>query len=308
MTRLGAIAPYFGSKRSMAADIIVELGSHRFYLEPFCGSLAVLIAKERVAFETVNDLHGDIVNLAMVLASDHWRELYELVDRLLLCEDTIRAFQKECAADFTPPESPWKVLKRHWTRAAHYMGLAWITRNGVAGTKTINHQICCRWTQGGGSPGIRWRAAVDSVPDWHDRLKGVVIMRRDAFGIIGKVADESGMALYVDPPYFKSSRGSGGGGNYLYDFDELEPGESDDHERLAAALRRFRNARVVVSYYEHPRLKSLYLDHGWTKRELHRNKNLALQNVRGRGQKTQAPEVLLLNGPSYAADCPTLFT
>lgn len=302
--KLKAIVPYFGGKRTLASRIVVELGQHDSYFEPFCGSLAVLLDKPPALIETVNDCHGDLINLAMVLASDSWNDLYEAVDRTLLCEELTRSVQKECSVDFTPAESASAVTEIHWRRAARYMALSWIARNGVAGTARVNYQIAARWTRGGGSPGIRWRSAVDSVPAWHDRLKGVVIMRRDAFTILDKIGDEEGMAIYVDPPYFKSTRGSGGSGGYLYDFgqnDNPMPGGHDDHDRLADILQRFKRTRIVVSYYAHPRLQALYVDRGWTLLEVDVNKNLASQNKRGRLGPTKAPEVLLMNGPIICA-------
>ena len=51
--RIGAILPYFGGKRNLASRIIDFLGPHRVYWEPFCGSMAVLFAKEPVVMETV---------------------------------------------------------------------------------------------------------------------------------------------------------------------------------------------------------------------------------------------------------------
>ena len=39
-----AIVPSFGGKRTLAPQIVAELGEHRAYWEPFCGSMAVLIA------------------------------------------------------------------------------------------------------------------------------------------------------------------------------------------------------------------------------------------------------------------------
>jgi DNA adenine methylase len=36
-----AIAPWFGGKRTLAPRITAELGAHRAYWEPFCGSMAV---------------------------------------------------------------------------------------------------------------------------------------------------------------------------------------------------------------------------------------------------------------------------
>ena len=65
--KIGAIAPWFGSKRSMAPIIVSELGPHSAYWEPFCGSMAVLMAKPPCIMETVNDLHADLINLAIPL-------------------------------------------------------------------------------------------------------------------------------------------------------------------------------------------------------------------------------------------------
>ena len=59
--------PYFGGKQTIAQRVITEMPGHKHYVEPFCGSLAVLLAKEPVAHETVNDLDGDLVNFWRVL-------------------------------------------------------------------------------------------------------------------------------------------------------------------------------------------------------------------------------------------------
>ena len=301
--KIKAIVPYFGGKRTLARIIVEELGPHRSYFEPFCGSCAVLLDKPIVPIETVNDRHGDLINLAMVLASDHWDDLYQAVDRTLISEELTRSIQRDCSVDFMPAESPSAVTEIHWKRAALYMALSWMTRNGVAGTARTSYQIAVRYTQGGGSPGIRWRAAVDSVPAWHDRLKAVIIMQRDAFPMLERISDEEGVAIYVDPPYFTSTRGSGDSSRYRYDFEQIDNpliGAKDDHERLADILNRFTRARVVVSYYAHSRLKKLYVDRGWTLREVETTKNLAAMNKRGLVGGTKAPEVLLMNGPSVS--------
>lgn len=45
--KIRAIAPWFGGKRTLAEEIVRELGKHTQYFEPFCGSAAVLFAKDR---------------------------------------------------------------------------------------------------------------------------------------------------------------------------------------------------------------------------------------------------------------------
>ena len=54
---------FFGGKSSVAAEIWQRLGSPRQYIEPFCGSAAVLLAAPQPAsLEVVNDLNGFICN------------------------------------------------------------------------------------------------------------------------------------------------------------------------------------------------------------------------------------------------------
>jgi site-specific DNA-adenine methylase len=55
--------PYFGGKRSVAADVWARLGSPSQYIEPFCGSAAVLLAAPKpAALEVVCDASGFIAN------------------------------------------------------------------------------------------------------------------------------------------------------------------------------------------------------------------------------------------------------
>lgn len=55
--------PYFGGKRTVADGIWKRLGSPSQYIEPFCGSAAVLLAAPSpAALEVVNDASGFIAN------------------------------------------------------------------------------------------------------------------------------------------------------------------------------------------------------------------------------------------------------
>jgi len=291
---LKAIAPWLGGKRTIGPEIVRELGPHRAYWEPFCGSAAVLFAKEPSQQETVNDLHAMLVNLARVLADPGQSiELYERACKTLSSTDLY--FRSAEWLESLPVE---QVLDNP-DAAYHYLVVSWQGRNGTSGSVRTNFAPSVRYTPGGGSSPTRWRSAVESIPAWHERLRNVHILCEDAFALIEKVSDERGVVIYADPPYVADSRARGGGSRYLHDFDD------DDHARLAGLLRRFRNVRVVVSYYDHPLIRRLY--DGWTVVDKARQKNLHVQNRRGAG-RCQAPEVLLINGPSYAEDeAPRLF-
>jgi DNA adenine methylase len=318
--RIKAIAPWFGGKRTMAPVIVQELGKHTQYFEPFCGSMAVLFAKEPSQKETVNDLHGDLINLARVLQNeDEAPRLYDRLQSVLFSEDLLEQARHELGdgGEF-PPLGVTKMLPE---RAYWYFLASWMGRNGTAGTERVDYQLAVRWTKSGGSSTVRWRNAVDSIPWWHQRLRNVVIMWRDAFRIIDRFEDCEATAIYVDSPYHASTRtgfgyNNGANGRYLHEFDHGHPFEASlldpaschkcgrlkaehksCHERLAEVLRTYKKARVVVSYYDCPEVRKLYK--GWTFVEHTRRKHLHAQNGRGAPTK-EAPEVLIINGPSYA--------
>jgi hypothetical protein len=64
--------PYFGGKASIADEVWARLGNVGRYVEPFAGSLAVLLARPEpfVGREIVNDLDGLLVNVWRAMAHD----------------------------------------------------------------------------------------------------------------------------------------------------------------------------------------------------------------------------------------------
>ena len=291
--KITAIAPWFGGKRTLAPIIVDELGRHDSYFEPFCGSMAVLFAKEPSRQELACDLHGHLTNLAWVLQDDALAvRLYDRLTRTLFCESVLEDAKTNLEGRNYAACTP-DVDRAHW-----FFIHSWCARNGTSGSARMSFQIAVRWTANGGSPTTRFRNAIESIPAWHERLRNVVILNRDAFEVIPKIPDEPGVAIYCDPPYLHTTRTGNGDGGYLHDFDEYDGlfSDQDDHARLARALLRFERARVVVSYYAHPRLEKLYPD--WTLRECTIQKNMHNQSELG-GGRFAAPEVLLINGPSY---------
>jgi DNA adenine methylase len=277
--KIGALAPWFGGKRTLAPVIVEELGEHNSYWEPFCGSMAVLLAKPAAKMETVNDLHGDLINLARVVQGPEAVTLYRRLRRVLFHEDLVAEAREKIDG---------VVADGGVDRAFWYFVNSWVTRNGTAGTKGFNQNFCRRFTSNGGGPATRLASAVASIPAWRRRLRTVQILNMDGFDMLGRVEDKAGAVIYADPPYLKK------GAEYVHDFDWLA------HRRLAKLLRRFTKTRVVVSYYDHFDLAELYP--GWTKRHTPTTKALVSQGRRGGENKVVAPEVLLLNGPIFTKE------
>ena len=293
--KIKGLLPWFGGKRTLAPAIVKELGKHTQYFEPFCGSMAVLMAKEPSQKETVNDLHGDLVNLARVVQNRFSAEdLYDRLSRSIMSEDLLEQAQSILDDNFHIPTIG--ITDAMVDRAFWYFVASWMGRNGTAGTRRSDYQIAVRWTKNGGSPTVRFSNAAGSIPGWHERLRNVVILSRDAFNIVGKFEDVLGTAIYCDPPYLMSTRSGQRQSNtsrYLHDIDGMEK-----HQQLAQVLRGYKNARIVVSYYDCLEIRELY--EGWTFLEKTMHKNLHAPNKRATVSAKVAPEVLIINGPSYS--------
>ena len=76
MSELRAPFPWFGGKSRAAAEIWAALGDVKNYVEPFAGSLAVLLGRPGGAgpIETVNDTDGHLVNV--------WRSIRSAPDEV----------------------------------------------------------------------------------------------------------------------------------------------------------------------------------------------------------------------------------
>ena len=283
--KIGAIVPWFGSKRRLAPLIAQELGPHRMYLEPFCGSLAILGSKPPCAMETVNDLHGDLINLARVMADSKLGPgLYRRLRRTLMSEDVFlrsAEFIRDTCVCWDRDGGDESAERAYW-----FFIYGWLGMNGTLGTAKAGYTYCVRYTANGGAPGTRFRAAINSIPWWRKRLDQVCILRRDAFELLERIDDAPATAIYCDPPYIVK------GAEYVHDL------KAEDHGRLAKLLCRFKRARVVVSYYEHLDLKELYP--GFTKVPCELTKATSQSGKRETNKQTVAPEVLLINGPSYS--------
>lgn len=226
---------YFGGKTRLADQIAAALPEHEHYVEPFAGSLAVLLAKPRSRMETVNDLDGDLMLF--------WRMLRDEPDELIrVCALTphSRAEQLEAYTDAT---TDLERARRTWVKLTQ--GRAGVTRP------------------------TGWRHYVDpagsvtSMPGYLEayvrrmgpavaRLAGVSLECQPALEVIARYGRSSSCLLYVDPPYLGSTRSSG---SYRHEMQT-----ETEHRELADALTDCK-ASVVLSGYDSPLYGELYA--GW---------------------------------------------
>ena len=121
----------------MAPEIIAELGDHGQYFEPFCGSMAVLMAKEPSQKETVCDLHADLTNLARVIQDrDTAEKLYDRTQRVLFCDEILKDAKSYLEITAELEDGEIDAERAYW-----YFLASWMGRNGTAGTARIDYQL-----------------------------------------------------------------------------------------------------------------------------------------------------------------------
>lgn len=276
---IGALAPWFGGKRNMARRIVAELGPHRAYWGLCCGSMPELFAKEPVTMETVVDLHGDLINLARCVADRTiGPRLYRRLRRVLMSDAEFEEARRGIGL------GKYTEDRLDEDRAFGFFVVSWMGRNGMSGTAATNTTFSRRFTKNGGHAAKRFASAVDSIPAWRRRMRNLTILRDDIFEIGERIEDAEGVAIYCDPPYVHK------GARYVHDF------AGPDHARLATMLGRFRDTRVVVSYYDCDEVRDLYS--GWTIVDCATTKALVSAGRRDARGAVSAPEVLIINGPS----------
>lgn len=225
MTRPPFKAPfaYFGGKSAMAPEIWRRLGSPSHYIEPFAGSLAVLLARPdwrpgpRQFTETVNDLDGLLCNFwramtaapeAVAAAADwpvneldlHARHAHLIASRAEVTE-RLRADPRWYDAEL----AGWWV----WGAGA-WIGSDWCSRSArtmpaIGDTGVGVHRI---------GAGDR-RSCLLAL---RDRLAYVRVLCGDWRRSVGRALttrwNNSGpVAVFLDPPYGEGSMDYAAGGN-----------------------------------------------------------------------------------------------
>lgn len=227
---------YFGGKTRIAERIVALLPEHRHYVEPYAGSLAVLLAKAPSKLETVNDIDGDLMLF--------WRVVRDRLDELLtVCALTPhsrgeqQAAYEKCDDELERARQIWVSLSQSRTGTLRRTG--WRFFSNPAGTSNAMPQYLA--------------AYVERLPAAAARLMDVSLECRPALEVIATYGQHTEVCLYVDPPYEGSTRPR------TYDGYRHEMRGEQDHRDLAAALNEC-EASVLLSGYHSPLYDELYAE------------------------------------------------
>jgi DNA adenine methylase len=232
--------PYFGGKQVLGPRIARMLPPHQHYVEPYCGSLAVLLAKSPSPMETVNDLDSDLMLF--------WQILRDYPDDLMrVCALTPHSRAEHQAAYHRDEVTDLERARRIWVLLSQ-------GRGGQLQKTGWRHYAD---PYGGSGMPDYLRGYVGRIPDAAARLINVSLECKPALEIIDKFGRYPNVLLYVDPPYLGTTRSSGG---YQVDMPT-----ATDHRDLANVLVTCQSS-VVLSGYPSALYDEMYS--GWCRHEM----------------------------------------
>ena len=243
------IAPpfgYFGSKNRIAFELCKKLPPHNCWVEAFCGSSAVTLAKPPAPIEIINDIDGEIVNLFRQLRNNS-KQLCKKIELTPYAELELTS-ARNSVDDISELE-----------RARQFLVKSMMAINGSFGTSKGGFSYSDSYSRNNKEARVnRWNNLPNRIEKVVSRLKNIRIENKDAKKLIERFKDRPGTLMYLDPPYL-AKRVNG------YD------NEANDYNFHLDLLNLIceSNAMIFISGYKNDLYQDLLTkEKGWSIKEI----------------------------------------
>jgi len=237
---------YFGSKNKIALQIINKLPPHNAWVEAFCGSAAVTLAKPPTPIEVINDIDDQITNLFTQLRENQ----QELIRQISL----------------TPYAREELNLARNVNgaisdleRARKFLVASMMSINGILGEDRGGFSYSLSFVRNGHEARVsRWYNLPERLSQVVERLRHALIEKKDARKLLETFIDRPATLVYLDPPYFVE-RTNG------YNVDA----NTEVFHKELLELANKAKCMIFISGYDNKLYKSLLTrQKGWTRRSI----------------------------------------
>lgn len=244
-----ALAPWFGTNRTLAHRVGEAMKGCRWVAVPFAGGMTELLYIDAPSI-VVSDTHRHIINLASVAKDpDLGPRLYRIVKRAAFDQEVLSAAQNYCEHSEPSLSDPPAI---RLTNAVNYFIAVWMNRSAKAGTDgEFSGKLPVRWNANGGDSNTRYRSAVKALIKWRRTFSKCNFVILDCFEMLAKVDDVKEHGIYCDPPFPHE------GDKYKHKFTP------EMHKRLAIKLDSFKHCRVVCRFYDCELIRELYPETRW---------------------------------------------
>lgn len=257
---------YYGAKVRIASQIINSLPLHNAWVEAFCGSAALTLAKKPAPIEVINDLDDQIINLFEQLRNNS----ESLIRAITLTPYARKEYfeAKQIDGSINPLE-----------KARRFLISTMLTVNGAVGETGAGFSFSQSYSRNSREARVnRWYNLPERLELVVDRLKSVRIENRDARELLSMFLNKPATLFYMDPPYLmKRSH------KYKHDIDE------SFHIELLKLSNDAKCMMLISSYDNDLYNEMLSPKNGWEKTSIDTN------TADTSGKKYKRKEVLWKN-------------
>jgi DNA adenine methylase len=238
---------WHGSKSRRAKFILPLLPPCRTYVEPFAGSLGLLLKRQPAALEVANDLNADLMTFWEVVKDPVTQA--EFLDRARGARVSEALFNTSVMAPLHTADKMTPVQRALAVFTVSRLSLSGRGKTFAPASKTG------RLRRGMDERLSSWLSALDRLPAVSARLRGVKLRCQPGLEVIEEFDGEDVLFL-VDPPYVHATRAS-------TDVYACEMTDRDHRELLDVLLGC--KAKIALCGYANP----LYDDKldGWRRHE-----------------------------------------
>lgn len=258
---------YFGSKNKIALQLCSNLPPHMCWVEAFCGSAALTLAKRKAPIEVINDIDGEIINVFKQLRNQQ-NELCRLISLTPYAKDELEEARIAKAND------------SELERARKFLVQAMMAVNGVFGKEKGGFSYSQSYTRNERDARVnRWYNLPQRLTEVVERLRDVRVDNRDAIELLEMFLKRPATLMYIDPPY-------------LGDRSQGYTNDANDEEFHSNLLKMANKAHcmIFISGYENELYNSeLSKEKGWSKRKI----DTITKDINGNGHSRT--EVLWMN-------------
>lgn len=204
------------------------------YVEPYAGSLAVLLANDPWGIsEVANDLNENLTNFWRVMQEEEsFQAFRRIVEAVPLSEAEWNQAEEGLRSEDPVRRAVAFFIRCRQSYAGRCDQFTYFSKNRTR--RFMNCEVSAWWS------------AVDGLVAVHERLRRVAILCRPALEVIQR-EDSPHTLFYLDPPYVPETRAS----PRVYDKEM----SYEDHEELLDTISNVKG-KVMISGYHHP----LYLE------------------------------------------------
>ena len=239
---------YYGAKVRIASQIINALPPHNAWVEAFCGSAALTLAKEPAPIEVINDLDDQIINL--------FEQLRKNSEKLISAISLTPYARKEYLIAKYANENVDPLEK-----ARRFLISTMMTVNGAVGETGAGFSFSQSYTRNGKEARVnRWYNLSKRLEKVVERLKSVRVENRDARELLEMFLSKPATLFYIDPPYLMQRSH-----HYKHDIDEKF------HIELLELSNKAKCMMLISSYDNELYNEMLSPKNGWAKTVIETN-------------------------------------